>query len=161
MIDISNIKYTNVQTGAVRHIKITVLYIPYQVVRLWNCKGSWRGHFRITLTPPQHDFEPIHGTGHQVRVAFASYRAGLGGFSSLISDKPGTALPCLTLASTIYGMEVVRGGLAKLAHSVVCNMSLEVCRGCEKYWPYETEDRSIESDLRCCGQGRLMIFGVR
>ena len=66
--------------------------------------------------------------GIKFALPFAAYRAGLGGFSSLTSNKPGTALPRLALASTICGMETVRGGLAKLAHSVVCNMSLEVCR---------------------------------
>ena len=59
-------------------------------------------------------------------LPFAAYRAALGGFSSLTSDKPGTVLPPLALASTIYGMEVIRGGLANLAHSVVCNMSFGV-----------------------------------
>ena len=68
-------------------------------------------------------------TEQRVKFAlpFAAYRAALGGFSSLISDKPGTVLPRLTLASTFYGMEVIRGGLAQLAHSVVCNMNLEWC----------------------------------
>ena len=61
-------------------------------------------------------------------LPFAAYRAALGGFSSLTSDKLGTVLPPLTLASTIYGMEVIRSGLANLAHSVVCSMSLGVCR---------------------------------
>ena len=60
-------------------------------------------------------------------LPYAAYRAALGGFSSLISDEPGTALPRLTLASTVYGMEVIRGGLAQLAHSIVCNVSLEGC----------------------------------
>ena len=62
-------------------------------------------------------------------LPFAAYRAALGGFSSLTSDQLGTILPRPALASTIYGMEVIRGRLAHLAHSVVCTMSLEVCRG--------------------------------
>jgi hypothetical protein len=60
-------------------------------------------------------------------LPFAAYRAALSGFSSLTSDKPGTVLPRLTLASTVYGMEVIRGGFSQLAHLIVCNMSLEVC----------------------------------
>ena len=66
---------------------------------------------------------------HSVKFAlpFAAYRAALGGFSSLTSDGPGTVLPTLTLASTVYGMEVIRDGLAQLAHSIVCNMHLEGC----------------------------------
>jgi hypothetical protein len=61
-------------------------------------------------------------------LPFAAYQAAIGGFSSLISDKPGAVLPRHTLASTIYGMGVIRGGLTQLAHSVVCNISLEECR---------------------------------
>ena len=54
-------------------------------------------------------------------LPFTAYRAALGGYSSLISDTPGTVLPRLTLAPTIYGMEVIRGGLAQLAYSIVCD----------------------------------------
>ena len=63
-------------------------------------------------------------TEQNVRFAlpFAAYRAALGGFSSLTSDKPGTVLPRPALVSTIYGMDAMRGGLVQLAHSVVCNM---------------------------------------
>jgi hypothetical protein len=61
-------------------------------------------------------------------LPFAAYRAALDGFSSLTSDKPGTVLPRLTLASAVYGMEVIRSGLAQLAYSIVCNMSMTGCR---------------------------------
>jgi len=61
-------------------------------------------------------------------LPFAAYRAALGGLTSLTNNTPGTVLPPLTLASTIYGMETIRGGLTHLAHFVVCNMSLEECR---------------------------------
>lgn len=60
-------------------------------------------------------------------LPFAAYRVALSGSSSLTSDKPGTILPRLALASIVYGMELVRCGLAKLAHSVVYSMSLEEC----------------------------------
>jgi len=68
-------------------------------------------------------------TEQSIRFAlpFAAYRAVLGGFSSLTSDKPGTILPRLALASTIYGMDLIRGGLAQLAHSVVSTMNLGKC----------------------------------
>jgi len=65
--------------------------------------------------------------GIKFALPFAAYRAGMGGFSSLMSDKPGTVLPRHALAFTIYGMETMRGGVAKLAHSVVRNMSVEDC----------------------------------
>jgi len=64
-------------------------------------------------------------------LPFAAYRAALGGFPSLISDEPGTVLPRLTLASTVYGMEVTRGGLSRLARWTVCSMGLEECRNRE------------------------------
>jgi hypothetical protein len=60
-------------------------------------------------------------------LPFAAYRAALGGFSSLTSDEPGTVLPRLTLASTVYGLELIRGALFRLAHSTVSHMSLEGC----------------------------------
>jgi hypothetical protein len=60
-------------------------------------------------------------------LPFAAYRAALGGFSSLISDEPGTVLPRRMLASTVYGMEVIRSKLAMLAHVAVCDMGLEGC----------------------------------
>ena len=37
-------------------------------------------------------------------LPFAAYRACLGGFPSLVSETPGTALPRFTLASIIHGM---------------------------------------------------------
>ena len=61
-------------------------------------------------------------------IPLAAYRAALGGFSSLISDKPGAMLPRLTLACTIYGMEVMRGRVSKFAYSTICNMSAKGCR---------------------------------
>ena len=61
-------------------------------------------------------------------LPFAAYRAGMAGFSSLTSDEPGTVLPRLALASTMHGMETIRGGMAKLAYRVLCNMRLEDCR---------------------------------
>jgi hypothetical protein len=65
----------------------------------------------------------------RVRFAlpFAAYRAATGGFSSLISDEPGTALPRLTLASTIYGMERIRCAMVQLSHSIVYSGNIGVC----------------------------------
>jgi len=49
-------------------------------------------------------------TEHNVKFAlpFAAYRAGLGGPSVLASERPGTALPRLTLASIIHGIGGMR-----------------------------------------------------
>ena len=65
-------------------------------------------------------------------LPFAAYRAGKAGFSSLVSDEPGTALPHLALASTIYGMEKIRRTMVQLSHSIICNWNLKVCplEGC-------------------------------
>ena len=41
-------------------------------------------------------------------VPFAAYRASIGGFSALMSDRPGTALLPRTLATTIHGLHVMR-----------------------------------------------------
>ena len=65
--------------------------------------------------------------GIKFALPFAAYRATLGGVSSLISDTPGTLLPRLTLASTIYGMGVMRSRLTQLAYSIVCDTSSVVC----------------------------------
>lgn len=51
-------------------------------------------------------------------IPFAVYRASIGGFSSLVSDKPGAVLPRLTLASTIYGMERTRSLMIQAAHTI-------------------------------------------
>jgi hypothetical protein len=61
-------------------------------------------------------------------IPIASYRAALGGFSSLISDEPGAVLPRLTLASTIYGMQVMWGGVFKLAYLMAFSMRVKECR---------------------------------
>ncbi|KAF9783268.1 hypothetical protein BJ322DRAFT_144057 [Thelephora terrestris] len=68
---------------------------------------------------------------HGIRFAIplAAYRATLGGLSSLLSNEPGATLSRLPLASTIYGMEAIRSDVSRLAHSVVCDMSVRECRG--------------------------------
>ena len=60
-------------------------------------------------------------------LPFAAYRAAVAGFPSLISDEPGTALPPLTLASTIHGIERLRHAMVQLSHSAVYNGNLRVC----------------------------------
>lgn len=51
-------------------------------------------------------------------IPFAAYRASLGGISALMSDKPCTILPRLTLASTLYGMERTRGSMVQAAYTI-------------------------------------------
>ena len=61
-------------------------------------------------------------------VPLAAYRAALCGFPSLLSNEPGALLPRHPLASTIHGMETIRSEVSRLAHSIVCNMSVRECR---------------------------------
>ena len=60
-------------------------------------------------------------------IPVAAYRAAIGGFSSLISNDPGLALPRLALASTLHGMDMIRSEVSQRAHSIVCDMGLEGC----------------------------------
>lgn len=48
-------------------------------------------------------------------VPFAAYRASIGGFSALTSDKPGTVLQPRTLAATINGMHTLQHSFASHA----------------------------------------------
>jgi len=84
--------------------------------------------FGLPIPHPNAVLNMFMEQGVKFALPFAAYRAALGGFSSLTSDKPGTVLPRLALASTMYGMKVIRVGLAEFAHSVVCRMSLRECR---------------------------------
>lgn len=59
-------------------------------------------------------------------IPFAAYRASLD-FPALISDKPGTVLPRLTLASTIYGMEKSRSLMIQVACTIVHTEHLPDC----------------------------------
>ena len=60
-------------------------------------------------------------------LPFAAYRACLGGFLGLVSDKPCTALPRLTLASIIHGMGAINRTTALAAHVIVYQRDLGVC----------------------------------
>ena len=59
---------------------------------------------------------------------FVAYRASLGGFPGLISDKPGTVLPRLTLASIIHGRGEIRRVMTQAAYTIAHKeKSLSVC----------------------------------
>jgi len=60
-------------------------------------------------------------------LPFATYRAALGGFPSLISDGPGTTLSRLTLASAMYGMEKIRHVVVQVSRSIVYDGNQRVC----------------------------------
>ena len=60
-------------------------------------------------------------------VPFAAYRATMGGFSALISDKSDAVLPRTTLASIIHGIERIRHVMVQVSHSIVYNGNLRVC----------------------------------
>ena len=61
-------------------------------------------------------------------LPFAAYRASLGGFSALLSDKSGEVLPRHTLASTIYGMERARSIMTQAAYTIAYKkILLSIC----------------------------------
>jgi len=60
-------------------------------------------------------------------LPFAAYRSTLGGFSSLVSNKPDAVLSRLTLASIIHGIETVRHVMVQASNSIVYNGNLKVC----------------------------------
>ena len=51
-------------------------------------------------------------------IPFAAYRASLGGFSSLMSDEPGTVLPRDILASTIHGRGEILRVMTQAAYAI-------------------------------------------
>ena len=51
-------------------------------------------------------------------IHFAAYRASIGGFSSLMSDKPDTVLPRHTLATAVHGMHVIRSQASHAARAI-------------------------------------------
>ena len=60
-------------------------------------------------------------------IPFAAYRASIGGFGALMSDKPGTVLPRRSLASTIQGMHGLSTLYSNAARMVAYGGSLRVC----------------------------------
>ena len=60
-------------------------------------------------------------------IPFAAYRAATGGFVALMSDKPGTALLRHTLATTMYGMHLLRLMAVHAARTVAYGRDLWVC----------------------------------
>jgi hypothetical protein len=60
-------------------------------------------------------------------LPFAGYRACLGGFSALMSDKPGTILPRRTLATTIQGMYLVASYMEHVVRLIAYEENLGVC----------------------------------
>jgi len=60
-------------------------------------------------------------------LPFAAYRATIGGFSSLVSNRSDAVLPRLTLASMIYGVERIRHVMVQVSHSIVYNGNLSAC----------------------------------
>ena len=65
--------------------------------------------------------------GIRFAIPFASYRASLGGFAALMSDKPGTVLPRHTLACTIYGTGMMQHMRPINAYKIGCVTTLTKC----------------------------------
>ena len=61
-------------------------------------------------------------------IPFAAYRASLSGFPGLASDKPGTVLPRLTLASAVHGRGEIRRVMVRAALTIAYKENLlRVC----------------------------------
>ena len=60
-------------------------------------------------------------------IPFAAYRASLGGFEGLMSDKPGTVLSRRSLASTIQGMDLLSARVTRIAHFIAYKKCHRVC----------------------------------
>ena len=60
-------------------------------------------------------------------IPFAAYRASIGGFSALMSDKPGTVLPRRTLATTIHGMHLIRSFASYVWCVLACAGDIREC----------------------------------
>ena len=60
-------------------------------------------------------------------LPFAAYRASLGGFQALVSDRPGTLLPRLTIASIIHGMGLTQRVMTHAIYGIVHLRDLGVC----------------------------------
>ena len=60
-------------------------------------------------------------------IPFAAYRASIGGFKALMSDKPGTVLPRRTLATVLYGMHILQSMAVHAARRVTYQGDLWVC----------------------------------
>jgi hypothetical protein len=67
--------------------------------------------------------------GQNVKFAlpFATYRASTGGFQTLWSEKPGTALSRRTLASTVQGLHTLSSTASHLARIISYGGHLPVC----------------------------------
>ena len=67
------------------------------------------------------------GQNVKFAIPFAYYRVSVGGFSVLMSDKPGTVLPRHTLACAIYGMGVTQRMMPTTAYTIGYVTNLIVC----------------------------------
>ena len=60
-------------------------------------------------------------------IPFTAYRTSIDGFSTLVSDKPGTVLPRHTLATAIHGMHVIRSQASHAARAIAYGGHLGTC----------------------------------
>lgn len=79
-------------------------------------------------------------------IPFAAYRASIGGFSALMSDKPGTVLPHRTLAITIHGMHAIRSLTSRAARVATCGEDSGKCR--DKRCVLDTEIHPIKEWMK-------------
>jgi len=83
-------------------------------------------------------------------LPFAAYRASINGFSALMNDEPGMALPRHALATTTYGMHLLRVIMGKAARVIAYEGNLGVCakEGCVLGVRINSNERRMETLIK-------------
>ena len=92
-------------------------------------------------------------------LPFAAYRASIGGFSSLMSDMPGTVLPRRTLATITHGMHLVETFMGASARVIAYEAILGVC--VDKKCVLSAGVKHVERRMEALGTLHAMILVER
>ena len=96
-------------------------------------------------------------------IPFAYYRASVGGFSGLMSDKPGTVLPRHTLACAIHGMGVTQRMMPTTLRTISLVLNLIVCanRECVLNVNISPHDRRHDRRTKAVGKLSDIVYSGR
>ena len=80
-------------------------------------------------------------------IPFAAYRASIGGFQALMSDKLGTILLRRSLATTVHGMHVISTSVSNAARMIAYGGCLSKCpdKGCTLNADINPVEKRIEA----------------
>jgi hypothetical protein len=92
-----------------------------------NGKVLGENVFKSPIPHPNAVLNLFEAQNLKFAIPFAAYRASIGGFQALMSDKPGTVLQRRTLATVIDGMHILRFMAAQAASMVAYRGDLWVC----------------------------------